>query len=168
MRRAQFTIRSLMIAVLIVACALGLLRRWPEGLLVIVLLGVPLFALSILFGKVPRRRSARRFGMSVAMLSLIVLGTGWFSARSLIWFFQWRYGSVAHYGMLGWLNYPALFVVIPAGVSAIGLILNIVVLADICASRRRFGLLLLVAAFALALAFGWLGLFGLLTSATLS
>ena len=53
MRRAQFTIRSLMIAVMIVAFALGLLKRWPEGLLVTILLGVPLFVLSALFGKVP-------------------------------------------------------------------------------------------------------------------
>ena len=164
MRRVRFTIRSMMIVVLIVACALGLLRRWPEGLLVLVLLGVPLFVLSILFRKVPRRRSAWRFGMSLAMLSVIVLGTGWFSARFLIWFFRWQHGSTAHHGMLGWVNYPALFVVIPAGASALGLILNMIVLADLCASRRRFGLLLLVAAFAVALAVGWIGLFGLLAS----
>jgi hypothetical protein len=164
MRRAQFTIRSLMIAVMIVAFALGLLKRWPEGLLVTVLLGGPLFVLSVLFGKVPRRRSARRFGMSVAMLSLILLGTGWLTARLLIWFFQWKYGSVAHYGTWGWVNFPALCLAVPAVMTAVGLFLNMVVLADMCVSRRRFGLLLVVAAFALALAAGWIGLFGLLAS----
>jgi hypothetical protein len=52
-----------MIAVLIVACALGLLKKWPEGLAVLVFLGLPLYGLSILFSKIPKRRSAWRFGM---------------------------------------------------------------------------------------------------------
>ena len=62
-------------------------------LAVVVLLGLPLYALSVLFGKVPRGRSAWRFALSVAMLSLIVLGTGWFTARSLTWWFYWKYGE---------------------------------------------------------------------------
>jgi hypothetical protein len=146
-----------MIAVMIVACALGLLKRWPEGLLVTVLIGGPLYVLSVLFGKVPRRRSARRFGMSVAMLSLIVLGTGWLSARLLIW-------TVAHYGIWGSVNYPSYCLAIPALMTAVGLFLNMVVLAEMCISRRRFGLLVVVTAFGLALAAGWIGLFGLLAS----
>lgn len=163
-RRVQFTIRSLMIAVLVIACALALLKKWPEVLAVVVLLGLPLYALSVLFGKVPRGRSAWRFALSVAMLSLIVLGTGWFTARSMIWWSHWNYGSNAHYGSWGWVNYPFACLAIPAGVTALGLFLNIVVLADLCVSRRRFGLLLLLALFALALTAGWFGLFGWLES----
>jgi hypothetical protein len=163
-RRVQFTIRSLMIAVLVVACALALLKQWPEVLVVLVLLGLPLYGLSVLFGKTPRQRSARRFGMAVVMLSLIVLGTGWFSARSLIWFYRWKYGTIAHYSQWGWVTYPYVLLAIPAGLAAFGLLLNIIVLADVCVSRRRFGLLLLVAAFAVVLAVGWTILFGLLAS----
>ncbi len=158
-RRVQFTIQSLMIAVLIVACALGLLKKWPEGLAVLVFLGLPLYGLSILFGKIPKRRSAWRFGMSVVMLSLIMLGTGWLSARSAIWLFQWQHGS----GPAA-RGYPEVCLVIPAILSAFGLFLNVVVLADLCVSRRRFGLLLLVAVFALMVAFAWTVLFGWLAS----
>jgi hypothetical protein len=160
-RRVQFTIRSLMIAVLVVACALALLKKWPEVLAVLVLLGLPLYGLSVLFRKIPRQRSARRFGMSVVMLSLIMLGTGWLSARSLIWFVQWQYGSSTRYGMFGGAgNYAPLCLAIPAGLTAFGLFLNIVVLADICVSLRKFGLLPLVAAFAFVLAVSWIALFG--------
>ena len=167
MRRAQFTIRSLMIAVLIVACALGLLRGSPEGLAVLVLLGLPLLGLSILFGKTPRRRSARRFGMAVVMLSLIMLGTGWLAARSLIAFFRWQEGSVAREGMWGRGESAPLCVAIPAGVTALGLFLNIIVLAEVCVSRRRIGFLPLVAVLAMALAVGWIGLFGWLAAEAL-
>jgi hypothetical protein len=162
-RRVQFTIRSLMIAVLVVACALALLKQWPEVLVVLVLLGLPLYGLSVLFGKTSRQRSARRFGMAVVMLSLIMLGAGWFSARMLIWLYRWQSGSTGHYGMWGY-DYPPLCLAVPAVLTACGLFLNIVVLADICVSRRKFGLILLVAAFAFALAVGWMVLFGSLNS----
>jgi hypothetical protein len=163
-RRLQFTIRSLMIAVLAVACGLALLKQWPEVLAVLVLLGLPLFGLSVLFGKTPRRRSARRFGLSVVMLCLITLGSGWFLARSSIWLYHWKFGSSSHYSRWGWVNYPYSLLAIPAGLTAFVLFLNMIVLADICLSRRRFGLLLLVAAFALALSCSWLVMFGLLAS----
>jgi hypothetical protein len=164
LHRIQFTIRTLMIVVLFVACALALLQKWPEGLLVFVLLALPLAGLSLLFGKIPRRRSAWRFGLSVAMLSLIMLGTGWFSARSAIWFFQWQHGSLARGGVWSGGGYPEFCLTIAAIVTAFGLFLNTVVLADICVSHRRFGLLLLVAGFALALAIAWFTLFAILNS----
>ncbi len=152
-----------MIAVLVVACVLAFLKRWPEGLAVLVLLGLPLYGLSVLFGKIPRRRSAWRFGMSVVMLSVIILGTGWFTARVLIWIFEWQHGRSAHYRMWVEGGYRAWCLAIPAGLSACGLLLNIVVLTDLCISRRRFDVLAGVPLLAVALALGWMGLFGWLS-----
>ena len=152
-----------MIAVVVVACGLALLKRWPEGLAVLVLLGLPLYGLSKLFGKIPRERSAWRFGMSVVMLSVIMLGTGWFSARVMIWIFQWQRGLSAHYPMWVEGGYPPLCLAIPAGLTALGLFLNIVVLTDLCISRRRFDVLAGVPVLAMALALGWIGLFGWLS-----
>jgi hypothetical protein len=162
-RRIQFTIRSLMIAVLVVACVLAFLKRWPEGLAVLVLLGLPLYGLSVIFGKIPRRRSAWRFGMSVVMLSVIILGTGWFSARVLIWIFEWQHGPSAHYRMWVEGGYRPWCLAIPAGLTACSLFLNIVVLTDLCISRRRFDVLAGVPVLAMALALGWIGLFGWLS-----
>jgi hypothetical protein len=162
-RRVQFTIRTLMIAVCVVGCALGLVKRWPEGLAVLVLLGLPLYGLSVLFGKIPRGRSAWRFGMSVVMLSVIMLGVGWFSARVLISAYRMHYVPNMNQGMWGESSY-SLCLAIPAAVTAFGLLLNIVVLTELCVSRRRFGILLLVPALAVALALGWIGLFGWLAA----
>ena len=75
-QRIQFTIKSLMIAVLIVACSLALFQKGPECVLVIVLLGIPLAGSSKLMGKVPPRRTSWRFGISAVMLGLIILGGG--------------------------------------------------------------------------------------------
>ena len=161
-RRVQFTIRTLMIAVVVVACALALLKRWPEGLVVLVLLGVPLYGLSVQFGKIPRERSAWRFGTCVMMLSVIMLGAGWFTARLLIWVIRWHGDIVTLYRTWPYGEGPLFW--IPAGLTAIGLFLNIIVLVDLCCSRRQFVLLPLVAMFAIALACGWVGLFGWLAS----
>jgi hypothetical protein len=150
--------------VVVVACALALLKRWPEGLAVLVLLGLPLYGLSVLFGKIPRGHSAWRFSMCVVMLSLIMLGTGWLCARTFIWMMQWQGTYFASYRPWAYLGPPPLYLAIPAGLTAIGLFLNVAVLADLCFSRRRLSLLPLVAAFALALAFTWTGLFGWLAS----
>jgi hypothetical protein len=163
-RRIQFTIRTLMIAVLVVACGLAFLKRWPEGLVVLVLLGLPLYGLSVIFGKIPRGRSAWRFGMSVVMLSVIILGTGWFSARVLIWIFQWQHGASAVYRVWVAGGYPPWCLAIPAGLTACGLLLNIVVLTDLCIARRRFDVLAGVPVLAMALAVGWIGLFGWLST----
>ena len=153
-----------MIAVGVVACALALFKGWPLGLAVLGLLGAPLYGLSVLFGKIPRERSAWRFGMSVVMLSVIMLGIGWFSARVLISIFMWRHEPGTHQRLWDESGYPLLCLAIPAGLTAIGLFLNVAVLADLCFSRRRLSLLPLVVAFALALAFTWTGLFGWLAS----
>jgi hypothetical protein len=163
-RRVQFTIRTLMIAVCVMACALAFLKRWPEGLAVLLLLGLPLYGLSVLFGKIPQRRSAWRFSMCVAMLSVIMLGMGWFSARVLIWMIQWQGVPVFPYRPWTYHAAPPLYLAIPAGLTAIGLFINLAVLTDLCCSRRQFALLPLVVTFAITLACGWAGLFGWLAS----
>ena len=165
-RRIQFTIRSLMIAVLIVACSLALLKKWPECLLVVVLLGIPLAGLSKLLGKVPPRRTSWRFGISAVMLGLIILGAGWFCGRLVLWFFQRQEGSRVLQGLSRTPDYRFLGVALPAVVTAFGLILNLVVLADTCITRRRFDLLLLVGVYALMLTIAWCILFGWLAHET--
>src|SRR5262249_20411766 len=123
-RRVQFTIRTLMIAVVVVACGLAFLKQWPEGLAVLVLLALPLYGLSRLLGKIPERFSAWRLGMCVAMLSVIMLGVGWSSARGLMSMAEWQGGHTAIYR--AWVSGGAwpLHVAIPAGLTAIGLLLN--------------------------------------------
>ncbi len=132
--------------------------------MVLLLLGLPLYGLSVLFGKIPRGRSAWRFGMSVVMLSVIMLGLGWFSARVLISAGRIQHAPNTGHGTWAEGPYPLLCLAIPAAVTAFGLFLNIVVLAELCVSRRRFGILLLVPAFAAVLALGWIGLFGWLAA----
>ncbi len=161
-RRIQFTIRSLMIAVLIVACTLAMLKKWPESLLVVVLLGIPLGGLSKLLGKIPPRRTSWRFGISAVMLGLIILGAGWFAGRSALWFFQRNEGSTVLEEISRRPDYRFLGVALPAMVTAFGLILNFLALAEICVTRRRFGLLLLVVIYALLLTIAWCILFGVL------
>jgi hypothetical protein len=153
-----------MIAVLIVACSLALLKKWPECLLVVVLLGIPLAGLSGLLGKVPPRRTSWRFGISAVMLGLIILGAGWFWGRSVLWFFERQEGLTAVPGTSRSRHAELLGVTIPAIVTAFGLILNLLALADTCVTRRRFGLLLLVAIYALMLTIAWCILFGVLNA----
>jgi hypothetical protein len=153
-----------MIAVLVVACGLALLKRWPEGLAVLVLLGLPLYGLSVLFGRIPRGHSTWRFGMSVVMLSVIMLGTGWFCGRVLIWMIEWHGGTVVPHRAWGYHATPPLYLAIPGGLTAVGLLVNVVVLGDLCCSRRQFALLPLVATFALVLACAWTGMFGWLAA----
>jgi len=56
MRRVQFSIRSLMIAVVIVACVLALLKKGPESLLLVLLLGIPMAVLSERHGDAQHRK----------------------------------------------------------------------------------------------------------------
>jgi hypothetical protein len=150
--------------VLIVACSLALLKKWPECLLAVVLLGIPLAGLSKLLGNVPPRRTSWRIGISAVMLGLIILGVGWFSARVATWILQQQEGFIA----IVKLNrgrgdrVRMAFVAIPAVVTAFGLFLNVLALAETCIGRRRFGLLILVAIYAFMIAGAWCALFGLL------
>jgi len=161
-RRVQFTIRSLMIVVLIVACSLALLKKWPECVLVIVLLGIPLAGLSKLLGKVPPRRTSWRIGISAVMLGLIILGVGWFSARVATSILQRQEYSAVLVGARRARGYRVLSVGLPAVVTALGLILNLLALTETCITRRRFGLLILVALYAFMLTIAWCILFGFL------
>ena len=131
LRRLQFSIRSLMIAVVVVACTLALLKKGPESLLVVLLLGTPLAVLSVVLARVPKRCSGQRFGISALMLGLIFLGAGWFSARSAIWVFQREAGTVALNSTIHASSYRFFGVAMPAGATAFGLILNLIALADI-------------------------------------
>jgi hypothetical protein len=166
--RIQFSIRSLMIAVLVVACALALLKQGLECLVALILLGIPLSVLNILLGKVPRRNSAGRFGISAGMLGLIILGLGWFWARVAISYFQRQAGTVALEGTSLARTYNLLGLKLPAGVTAFGLFLNFLVLVDFCTTRRRFKMLLLVMGYGFVLAIAWTALFGWLAVALLA
>ena len=155
-----------MIVVLIVAFSLALLTKWPECLLVVVLLGIPLAGLSRLLGKVPPRRTSWRIGISAVMLGLIILGAGWLWGRLVLWYFQRPERSGVLAGPSRLPEFRALGVALPAVVSAFCLLLNVLALAETCVTRRRFGLLMLVVIYAFMLAITWCILFGWLAHET--
>jgi hypothetical protein len=160
--RLRFTIGNLMIAVALVAGLLALFTAWIELLPVAILVGIPLVSLSGLLARVPPHRPGWRFGILLVILGLVILGGGWFWARAALWIFQrqersFNLDGAAHanyYGFWG-LDVPML-------VTAVGLVVDVLVLVIVCARRRRAGLVLLVVGYAFALAFTWLSLFALL------
>ena len=157
--RVRFTIRSLMIAVAAVAGLLAVFTTWSEFLPVLILVGIPLAGLSGLLAQVPPRRSSWRFGILAVMLGLVILGGGWLWARSAIWFFQWQAGSVALDGASRGAHYRFWGLTIPMKMTAICLVWDVFGLSVVCAHRRRFGILVLVVGYALALVFAYVILF---------
>jgi hypothetical protein len=154
--RPRFTIRSLMIAVAVIAGLLSVLTTWTEFLPVLILVGIPLVGLTGLLVRVPPQRPVWRLWIFTVMLGFVILGGGWLWARLAIGIFRWKTGSPrlegsGYYAKWGWG--------IPCMVTGICLIVHILVLAIACVDRRRFGLFLLVVGYALAMALSWFLLF---------
>ena len=155
----KFTIRSLMFAVMAVAVCFAVLRAWRDFLLVFVLVIIPLMGLIGLWTQVPPQRVSWRFGILAAMLGLIILGTGWLWARSVIWHFQGQEWFVAIGGASRGEDYEFWGSTLPGCVTGIGLIVHVLFLTVACATRRSRSLLLLVLPYALALAAVYIILF---------
>jgi hypothetical protein len=184
--RLRFTIRSLMIAVAVIAGLLALLTAWSEFLPVLIVVGIPMASSAGLLARVPPHRPRWRFLILTMMLGWIILGCGWLWARSAIWVFQQQEGTVnlqraaraAEYAFWG-LGFPRM-------TTGLGLVVIVLVLAIDCARqglfspavrgrsmadyKRRiraffgsFGVMLLVMGYAFALAFGWFLLFVMLS-----
>ena len=83
--RLRFTIRSLMIAVAVIAGLLALLTAWTEFLPVLIVVGIPMASSAGLLARVPPHRPRWRFLILTLMLGWIILGCGWLWARSAIW-----------------------------------------------------------------------------------
>jgi hypothetical protein len=158
----RFKIRSLMIAVGAVGGLLALLRDWSALVPVFVLVVMPLAGLTGLRNQVPAQRPSWRFGVSAVMLGLIILGAGWFWARSVVWYFQWKEGFEAIGGAIRGEQYQFWGETIPSCVTGICLLAYILFLAVACTPRRRRVLLPVVVAYALALAGAYVLLFAFL------
>jgi hypothetical protein len=160
-RRSQLTIRTLMITVMALGVVFALLRDWSDLWPVSVLVVIPLAGLTGLRAQVPPERTSWRFGVSAVMLGLIILGVGWFWARSVIWYIQWQEGFQLIYIASRGEDYQFWGSTVPRNVTGVCLLVYIVLLASACTARRR-GLLPVVAAYALALAGSYVILFALL------
>ena len=155
--RVQFTIRGLMIAVAAVAVFLAV---WPARsvlLLILVLAGVPATGV-ILLAQVPWKRLPWRFGIVAFTPGLIVLGAGWFWARTVISSFQRREGFIAIGAASRGAYYEYWGVTVPSAVTGSCLIALVLPTLVICAIRRRFDLLMGTVgyAFVMVCAYVWL------------
>ena len=81
-----------MITVMALGVVFALVRDWFDLWLVFVLVVIPLAGLTGLRAQVPPNRPSWRFGVSAVMLGLIILGVGWFWARSVTWYIQRQVG----------------------------------------------------------------------------
>ncbi len=75
--RLRFSIRSLMIAVAVIAGLLALLTAWTEFLPVLIVVGIPMVGSAGLLACVPPHRPRWRFLILTQMLGWIILGCGW-------------------------------------------------------------------------------------------
>jgi hypothetical protein len=183
--RLRFTIRSLMIAVAVIAGLLAVLTAWTEFLPVLIVVGIPMAGSAGLLARVPPHRPRWRFLFLTLMLGWIILGCGWLWSRSAIWVFQQQEGSVSLKGAARAADYAFWGLGFPMMASGLGLVVIVLVLAIDCARqglfspalpggsmadyKRRiraffdlFGVVLLVMGYAFALAFGWFLLFVML------
>ena len=123
---------------------------------------IPLASLTGLRAQVPPERPSWRSVISAVMLGLIILGGGWFWARSVIWHFQRPEGFEAIGGASRGEDYQFWGLTVPRHATGICLMAYVSGLALACTPRRRRRLLLIVVAYALALALSYLFLFILL------
>ena len=150
--RVQFTIRSVMIAVAVIAGLLAMLRLWREFLPILIVVGIPLTGLYKLLAKVPRNRPEWRTWITAAILGYVVLAAGWLWVRAAISFFQPEQGSIAIDGSIGGADYEFWGLTPRARLTGICLAVYASGMAIVCAPRRRRKLLPLVMGYALALA----------------
>jgi hypothetical protein len=85
------------------------------------------------------------------MLGLIILGVGWFWARSVIWYIQRQESFEAIGSASRGEDYQFWGLTVPRNVAAGCFLAYLLGLASACTPRRRRGLLLIVAAYAVAL-----------------
>jgi hypothetical protein len=155
----QFTIRSLMIAVALVAGLLATLLLCPDLLLLLIVVGIPLTGLSGLLARIPAHRPEWRRWIAAVMFGMIVLAVGWIWARGVIASFQradgtYRLGDSADIEFWG--------LIVPAAVTGISLIVYVLGLGITCALRGRLQLMLPIVGYGLSLAAAWLCLFAAL------
>jgi hypothetical protein len=148
----QFTIRSVMIAILGVAGLLGLARVRPELLPVVIFVAIPVVALTERLVHVPPHRPGWRVWIAAAIGGFAILGAGWFWARAAMWYFQ-RQGAPDAVAYEYWAG------TIPAYATGIALIIYVLTLACICWRQPRRRLLWLVFPYAAVLAFACFFLF---------
>ena len=158
----KFTIRTLLITVMVLGVGFAVLRDWPVFLPIFVLVVIPLGGLTGLRAQVPPERPSWRFGISAVMLGLIILGVGWFWARSVIWYIQRQEGFEAIGGASRGEAYQFWGLTFPRNVTASCLLAHVLGLAMACTPRRRRGLLLIVAIYAVALSLSHFLLFAFL------
>jgi hypothetical protein len=153
--RLRFTIGSLMTAVAIVAVLLALFTAWRELLPVAILVGIPLAALSGLLAYVSSQRPEWRFGIQLMMLGLVILGGGWLWSHLILRQVGRRMGPLGLDGALRADDHRFWGFQVPMVVTGICLAVYVLVLAIVCARRRRVGLAVLVMGYAYALAVDW-------------
>jgi hypothetical protein len=157
-KRFRFTIRTLISAIMAIGVIMAMLRRWNDFLLFFVFILVPLAGLIGLWTRVPQERPSWRRWISAAMLGLIILGGGWLWARCVIWHFQRQEGFVAIGGASRGAYYEFWGATVPERVTGICLLVYVLCLVAVCGPKRRRGFLpvILLYAFALAVAYIWL------------
>ncbi len=157
--RTQFTIRSLMYLVAVVAGLLALVLLWRDLLPVVIAVIMPTACLSGLLGEMPQERREWRHWISAARLGLIVLGAGWLWARSVISYFQRQEGYVAIGGASRGTHFEFWGLTLPSTATGICLVVYVSILVLACVPRRRRALLWFVVAYAASLAVAWVFLF---------
>jgi hypothetical protein len=145
--RAQFTIRSLMIAV---ACVAVLFAVWPV---------LPVILPVILLALISWRRLGWRFVIVAFTPGFIVLGAGWFWARRMISSFQRREGFIAIGAASRGAYYEYWGVTVPGRVTGLCLVALVASVLVVSAHRRRFDLLWATVGYAFAIAWAYLNLF---------
>jgi hypothetical protein len=136
---------------MVLSVVFAMLRDWRVFLPIFVLVVIPLAGLFGLLAQVPPERPSWRFGISAVMLGLIILGVGWFWARSVIWYIQRQERFEAIGNASRGEDYQFWGLTVPRNVTAGCFLAYLLGLASACTSRRRRGLLLIVAAYAVAL-----------------
>lgn len=166
--RAQFTIRSLMIAVAGVAVVLAMWRVWLVLLVVLSVIAGPLWVVVFVLARVPWREISWRSVIVNVMAGSFILAAGWLWARSAISSFRRSEGV----GSLGYSNKAAEYeywgLMVPMTVTGICLAVLLSRIIVLCSLRLRSELILVAIGYAWAMAVAWIWLYAWLKSEAFS
>jgi hypothetical protein len=157
--RAQFTIRSLMIAVAGVAVVLAMWRVWLVLLVVLSVIAGPLWVVVFVLARVPWREISWRSVIVNVMAGSFILAAGWLWARAALSSFRRSegVGSLRTSSRAAQHEYWGLSV--PMSATGIGLAVFLSRIIVARALQRRAELVLVAIGYAWAMAFAWISLY---------